>query len=74
MSNILNVEGLVVKIGCRKGELLDVYLGLPLGAYHKLRASWHILKERIHKRLVMWKRQYLSEGAKLNLIKSTLSS
>lgn len=31
-------------------------------------------KERFQKYLALWKRQYLSKGAKLTLIKSTISS
>ena len=32
------------------------------------------MEERFRKRLSMWKRQYLSKGGRLSLIKCTLSS
>ena len=32
------------------------------------------MEDRLERRLTTWKRQYLSEGGKLTLIKSTLSS
>ena len=39
VGNVPNVEELVAELGCRKGELTTVYLGLPLGAYFKLRVG-----------------------------------
>lgn len=42
VGKIPNAEELVVKMGCGKGELLVVYLGLPLGDYYKLREGWHV--------------------------------
>ena len=35
---------------------------------------WDGVEERLRKRLVMWKRQYISKGGRLTLIKSTLSN
>ena len=35
---------------------------------------WHLVEERVHKRLTIWKRQYLFKGGRLTLIKSTLAS
>ncbi|RVX20414.1 hypothetical protein CK203_004595 [Vitis vinifera] len=35
---------------------------------------WDVLEERFQKGLVMWKRQYLSKGSRLTLVKSTQSS
>ena len=32
------------------------------------------MEENIHKRLAMWKRQYLAKGGRLTLVKRTLSS
>ena len=39
-----------------------MYLGLPLGASYKLVTYWHSVEKRVHKRLDMWKRGYLSKG------------
>ena len=50
------------------------YLGLPLGAPFKSMGVWDVLEERFQKGLVMWKRQYLSKGARPTLINNTLSS
>ena len=48
------------------------YLGLSLGALFKSMATWNGVKERFCKRLAMWKRQYISKGGRLTLIRSTL--
>ena len=50
------------------------YLGLSLGAPHDCVNVWDSIDERFRKRLALWKRQYISKGGKLTLIKSTLSS
>ena len=57
------------------GELTVMYLGLPLGACFKSRASWPFVKERVHKRLAIEKCNiFLREGRRPTLIKSTLSN
>ncbi len=48
-------------------------MGLPLGATYKETSIWNII-EKIEKRLMGWKRLYLSKGGKVTLIKSTLLS
>ena len=35
---------------------------------------WDSVEERFRKKLAMWKRQYISKGGRLTLIRSTLSS
>jgi hypothetical protein len=50
------------------------YLGLPLDAPFKSKAIWDWVVEKIEKRLASWKKIYLSNGWRLTLIKSTLSS
>ena len=68
------LEELAAKLGCRLGALPTVYLGLPLGAHHKTSSSWDGVEERMRKRLAQWKRQYISKGGRITLIKSTLAS
>lgn len=75
MGNVPYMEELVVELGCRKGELLAMYLGLLLGACFKSRAGWHSMVERVHKRLTIGKGNiFPREGTGLTFIKSTLSS
>ena len=68
------IEDLALELGCKVGGLPSCYLGLPLGAPFKSAAVWDGVEERFQKRLAMWKRQYISKGGRLTLIRSTLSS
>jgi hypothetical protein len=54
--------------------LVKCLLGLPLGASFKLKAMWAGLEDLMSRRLVLWKRLYLSKGGRVTLIKSTLSN
>ena len=54
--------------------LPTTYLGLPLEAKHNSTTVWDGVEERFRKRLALWKRQYISKGDRLILIKSTLSN
>ncbi|KAJ9707979.1 hypothetical protein PVL29_000172 [Vitis rotundifolia] len=69
-----NLEELAIELGCRTGALPTVYLGLPLGAHHKASSVWDGVEERMRRRLAHWKRQYISKGGRITLIKSTLAS
>lgn len=61
-------------LGYKVGILLPTtYLGLPLGAIYKLVRVWDVVKEIFQRSLALQKRQYLSKGRRLTLIKSTLS-
>ena len=71
------VEGVLemaAEIGCRVGQLPTIYLGLPLGAPNRASSVWDGVEERMRRRLALWKRQFLSKGRRITLIKSTLSS
>ncbi|RVW44800.1 hypothetical protein CK203_112481 [Vitis vinifera] len=68
------VMDMAAEIGCKVGQLPTVYLGLPLGAPNRTASVWDGVEERMRRRLALWKRQYLSKGGRLTLIKSTLSS
>ncbi|RVW57565.1 hypothetical protein CK203_113879 [Vitis vinifera] len=45
-----------------------------LGAPFKSVGAWDGKEERFRKRLAMWKRQYISKGRRITLIRSTLSN
>ena len=70
----INLEEFAEVLGCKVGSLPSTYLGLPLGAPYKSSKVWEGVEERFKKRLVLWKRQYLSKGRRQTLIKGTLSS
>ncbi|KAJ9700381.1 hypothetical protein PVL29_005939 [Vitis rotundifolia] len=74
VGRVENLEGLALEFGCKVGRLPTSYLGLPLGAYHKFVVIWDGVEEKFRKRLAMWKRQFISKGERITLIRSTLSS
>ena len=74
MGRVENKENLALELGCKIGSLPAEYLGLPLGAKHKVARVWDGVEERFRKRLVNWKRQYISKGGRLTLIRSTMSN
>ena len=67
-----NVEMLASELGCGVASLPTTYLGLPLGAPHRAMGVWDTIEKRFRKRLASWKRQYISKGGRLTLIRSTL--
>ncbi|RVW99255.1 putative ribonuclease H protein [Vitis vinifera] len=74
VGEVNGMEELAAELGCKLGALPAVYLGLPLGANHKNASSWDGVEERMRRRLAQWKRQYISKGGRMTLIKSTLVS
>ncbi|KAJ9699285.1 hypothetical protein PVL29_008065 [Vitis rotundifolia] len=74
VGEVEDIEDMAVELGCRVGALLTMYLGLPLGAHHKVVSMWDGVEERMRRRLALWKRQYMSKGGRITLIKSTLAS
>jgi hypothetical protein len=74
IGEVENVERLANLLGCRVASLPMTYLGLPLGASYKSTSIWNGVIEKIERRLAGWKRMYLSKGAQLTLINSTLSN
>ena len=74
VGKVHDIEDLALELGCKVGGLPSCYLGLPLGGPFKSEVVWDGVEERFRKRLAMWKRQYISKGGRLTLIRSTLSS
>ena len=68
------MEELADEFGYKVGKLPSTYLGMSLGAPFKCVAAWDGIEERFRKRLAMWKRQYISKGGRITLIRSTLSN
>ncbi|RVX18628.1 putative ribonuclease H protein [Vitis vinifera] len=61
---------LAAELGCRVGSLPSHYLGLPLGVPNRATSMWDGVEERIRRRLALWKRQYISKGGRITLIKA----
>ena len=74
MVRVENLEELAKELGCISGTLPTTYLGLPLGAKHNSTIVWDGVEKRFRKILALWKRQYISKGGRLILIRSTLSN
>ena len=66
---VSNLRIFVGTLGCKVGTLLSTYLRLLLGASFKSSRVWNGVEERFWRRLAMWKRQYLSKGGRLTLVK-----
>ncbi|WKA11259.1 hypothetical protein VitviT2T_028778 [Vitis vinifera] len=74
VGEVVGMEELAVELGCRVGSLPSQYLGLPLGVLNRAPYMWDGVEERVRRRLALWKRQYISKGGRVTLIKSTLAS
>ena len=69
-----NLEDMAAELGCKKGKLPTTYLGLPLRMKRKSTQVWDGVEERFRKKLTLWKRQHISKGGRMTLIKRTLSN
>ena len=74
IGDVPNIQELAAMLDCRISALPMNYLGLPLGARYKSKALWDPVLEKMGRKLAGWKKLYLSKGARLTLIKSTISS
>ncbi|XP_077215810.1 uncharacterized protein LOC143850444 [Tasmannia lanceolata] len=61
-------------MGCRLNSLPSLYLGLPLGVGKPGKALWTPIVERIESRLETWKRNLVSKGGRLILVKAVLAN
>ncbi|RVX21578.1 hypothetical protein CK203_002332 [Vitis vinifera] len=55
IGEVEEVEEMAVELGCRVGQLLAVYLGLPLGAPNKAISRWDGVEEKVRRRLALRK-------------------
>ena len=74
VGGVEDVDRVAAVFGCKVGNLPTTYLGLPLRAPHNSCRVWDGVEERFKRKLATWKKQYLSKGGHLTLIKSTLSN
>lgn len=68
------VHALAEMVHCKVGRLPISYLGLPIGMKPRSKALWDPLIGKIEKMLSSWKKQYLSLGGRITLIKACLSN
>jgi hypothetical protein len=61
-------------LNCRKGTILFVYLGLPIGGDSRKLSFWKPVLDRIEDRISSWNNKFLSFGGRLVLLKYVLSS
>ena len=74
MGNVEDLVFLANELGCKTRNLPTTYLGLPLGMRCNSVSIWDGVEERLRRKLANWKRQHISKGGRLTLIKSTLSN
>ena len=74
IGEVNNIDALANILQYRVGRLPMKYLGMPLRTSFKSAAIWNPILEKMENKLSGWKCLYLSEGGRLMLIKSTLSS
>ncbi|XP_059627240.1 uncharacterized protein LOC132270043 [Cornus florida] len=72
VGNVQNISSLAAVLGCRVSSFPIPYLGLPLGVSSRLVGSWDSVIDRYATRLAGWKKQYLSKGGKVTLIKNRI--
>ena len=69
-----NIEELALELGCNIGRLPTIYLELPMGMRRHSTSVWDGVEERFRRKLAIRKKQYISKGGRLTLIRSTLSN
>ena len=61
VGRVENIDNLALNVGYKVGSLPSTYLGFSLEALFKLVTMWDEVEKHFRRRLVMWKRQYLSK-------------
>ena len=67
-------QSLAAMLHCKWGRLPLLYLGLPIGVKSRSKSLWDPVIHKFEKKLSSWKRQYLSLGGRITLIKDCLSN
>jgi hypothetical protein len=62
------------RFGCRLGQFLISYLGIPIHFRRLMLVEWKHVEERLLKRLSSWMGKLLSLGGRLVLINSVLTN
>ncbi|GFS46003.1 hypothetical protein Acr_00g0099500 [Actinidia rufa] len=68
---ICNTKGI---LKCKARDFPLTYLGLLLGANPRRINTWNLIVDRFKKKLALWKRNRISIGGRISLIKSALSN
>lgn len=68
------IQSFALSFGCQALKFPIKYLGMPLGANPKSKATWKPVIDKFKAKLATWKRRYLSFGGRITLIKSVLCS
>lgn len=72
VGEVRNSDMVACFMECKKGELPSTYLDLPLGVKYKSKIVSDGVKQKFKRKLSNWKRNSISEGRILALIKNTL--
>ena len=72
VGEVNNLDVLANILWRRVGSFPMKYLGMPLGTSFKTASIWNPILEKMEKKLLRWKRLYLSKGGRLTLLKSNL--
>lgn len=64
------IQPLARNLAYNVGKLPYIYLGLPLAGNSRSKSFWDLLVEKFERKLSSWKRNYLSIGGRITLIKA----
>ncbi|XP_028110331.1 uncharacterized protein LOC114308845 [Camellia sinensis] len=68
------MDGFAAVLNCKIKSLPLSYLGLPLGANPRKKATWKPIVDKVKSKLAGWKRKMLSFAGRLRLVKSITSA
>ena len=69
---VTNIRGLALVLGSKVGNLPITCLGLLFGAFHNFVKAWELVEVKLQRKLLVWKRSYLSKRGTFTLIRSML--